>query len=73
MGDGVNIGAGAITCNYDGVTKHETKIGDGAFIGTNSSLVAPLTIGEGAYVGAGCGDHARTCRRARWPSNAARR
>ena len=57
IGDGVNIGAGAITCNYDGVTKHETKIGDGAFVGTNASLVAPLTIGEGAYVAAGCGDH----------------
>ena len=57
IGDGVNIGAGTITCNYDGVNKHETKIGDGAFVGTNSSLVAPLTIGEGAYVGAGCGDH----------------
>jgi len=53
MGDGVNIGAGTITCNYDGVAKHETVIGDGVFVGTNSSLVAPLTIGEGAYVAAG--------------------
>jgi bifunctional UDP-N-acetylglucosamine pyrophosphorylase/glucosamine-1-phosphate N-acetyltransferase len=53
VGDDVNIGAGTITCNYDGVTKHETRIGDRAFVGTNSSLVAPLTIGEGAYVGAG--------------------
>ncbi len=53
MGDGVNIGAGTITCNYDGVAKHETVIADGVFVGTNSSLVAPLTIGEGAYVGAG--------------------
>ena len=53
LGAGVNFGAGAITCNYDGVTKHETIIGDGAFIGTNSSLVAPITVGEGAYVGAG--------------------
>jgi bifunctional UDP-N-acetylglucosamine pyrophosphorylase/glucosamine-1-phosphate N-acetyltransferase len=53
IGDGVNIGAGTITCNYDGFDKHETTIGDGAFIGTNSSLVAPITIGEGAYVGAG--------------------
>ena len=43
----------SITCNYDGVAKHETRIGAGAFIGTNTSLVAPLTIGEGAYVGAG--------------------
>jgi bifunctional UDP-N-acetylglucosamine pyrophosphorylase/glucosamine-1-phosphate N-acetyltransferase len=53
IGEDVNIGAGTITCNYDGVVKHETKIGDQAFIGTNSSLVAPLTIGAGAYVGAG--------------------
>ena len=53
VGEEVNIGAGTITCNYDGVTKHETRIGDRAFVGTNSSLVAPLTIGEGAYVGAG--------------------
>jgi bifunctional UDP-N-acetylglucosamine pyrophosphorylase/glucosamine-1-phosphate N-acetyltransferase len=53
VGEEVNIGAGTITCNYDGMTKHETRIGDHAFVGTNSSLVAPLTIGEGAYVGAG--------------------
>ena len=53
MGEGVNVGAGTITCNYDGAKKHETVIGDGAFVGTNSSLVAPLTIGEGAYVAAG--------------------
>jgi bifunctional UDP-N-acetylglucosamine pyrophosphorylase/glucosamine-1-phosphate N-acetyltransferase len=53
VGERVNIGAGAITCNYDGFSKHETRIGDGAFIGTNTSLVAPLTIGEGAYVGSG--------------------
>jgi bifunctional UDP-N-acetylglucosamine pyrophosphorylase/glucosamine-1-phosphate N-acetyltransferase len=53
VGEGVNVGAGTITCNYDGVNKHETKIGDRAFIGTNASLVAPVTIGEGAYVGAG--------------------
>jgi len=53
VGEGVNIGAGTITCNYDGVAKHETRIGDHAFVGTNSSLVAPLTIGEGAYIGAG--------------------
>jgi bifunctional UDP-N-acetylglucosamine pyrophosphorylase/glucosamine-1-phosphate N-acetyltransferase len=53
VGDNVNIGAGVITCNYDGVAKHQTTIGDGAFVGTNSSLVAPLTIGEGAHVGAG--------------------
>jgi bifunctional UDP-N-acetylglucosamine pyrophosphorylase/glucosamine-1-phosphate N-acetyltransferase len=53
MGEGVNVGAGTITCNYDGAAKHETIIGDRVFVGTNSSLVAPLTIGEGAYVAAG--------------------
>jgi bifunctional UDP-N-acetylglucosamine pyrophosphorylase / glucosamine-1-phosphate N-acetyltransferase len=53
IGPDANLGAGTITCNYDGVTKHETRIGAGAFVGTNSSLVAPLTIGEGAYVAAG--------------------
>jgi bifunctional UDP-N-acetylglucosamine pyrophosphorylase/glucosamine-1-phosphate N-acetyltransferase len=53
VGDNANIGAGTITCNYDGVAKHETVIGAGAFVGTNSSLVAPVTIGAGAYVGAG--------------------
>ena len=53
MGEGVNVGAGTITCNYDGSAKHETVIGDRVFVGTNSSLVAPLTIGEGAYVAAG--------------------
>ena len=49
----VNVGAGTITCNYDGVNKSVTVIGDGAFIGSNSSLVAPLTIGAGATIGAG--------------------
>jgi bifunctional UDP-N-acetylglucosamine pyrophosphorylase/glucosamine-1-phosphate N-acetyltransferase len=53
VGDGVNVGAGTITCNYDGVAKHETRIGDGVFVGSNSTLVAPLTVGDGAYVGAG--------------------
>ncbi len=53
IGAGVNIGAGTITCNYDGVNKHETHIGDGAFIGSNSALVAPVSIGDGATVGAG--------------------
>jgi bifunctional UDP-N-acetylglucosamine pyrophosphorylase / glucosamine-1-phosphate N-acetyltransferase len=53
VGAEANLGAGTITCNYDGVNKHETVIGAGAFIGTNSSLVAPVTIGEGAYVAAG--------------------
>jgi bifunctional UDP-N-acetylglucosamine pyrophosphorylase/glucosamine-1-phosphate N-acetyltransferase len=53
IGSGVNIGAGTITCNYDGVNKHLTTIGDGAFIGSNSSLVAPVTIGAQATIGAG--------------------
>ncbi len=53
VGPGVNIGAGTITCNYDGVTKHPTTIEAGAFIGSNATLVAPVTVGEGAYVGAG--------------------
>ena len=53
IGAGVNIGAGAITCNYDGVLKHVTRIGDGAFIGSDSTLVAPVTIGANAYVAAG--------------------
>jgi bifunctional UDP-N-acetylglucosamine pyrophosphorylase / glucosamine-1-phosphate N-acetyltransferase len=52
IGDGVNIGAGTITCNYDGAQKHTTTIGDGAFIGSDSTLVAPVRIGKGAYVGA---------------------
>ena len=53
IGEEVNIGAGTITCNYDGKDKHKTKIGDASFIGTNSSLVAPISIGKNAYVGAG--------------------
>jgi bifunctional UDP-N-acetylglucosamine pyrophosphorylase/glucosamine-1-phosphate N-acetyltransferase len=53
IGAGVNIGAGTITSNYDGVNKNQTVIGDGAFIGSDSQLVAPVTIGEGAYVAAG--------------------
>jgi bifunctional UDP-N-acetylglucosamine pyrophosphorylase/glucosamine-1-phosphate N-acetyltransferase len=52
IGEKVNVGAGTITCNYDGVNKHITTIGDGAFIGSDSTLVAPVTIGRGAYVGA---------------------
>lgn len=52
VGAGVNIGAGTITCNYDGVHKHQTHIRDGSFIGSNSILVAPLEIGEGAYIAA---------------------
>ena len=53
VGAGANIGAGTITCNYDGSDKHRTTIGDGAFIGSNSALVAPLEIGAGAYIGSG--------------------
>jgi len=53
IGAGVNVGAGAITCNYDGVHKHQTTIGDGAFIGSDSTLVAPVEIGAGAYIAAG--------------------
>jgi len=53
IGRGVNIGAGTITCNYDGERKHPTTIGDGAFIGSNSTLVAPVEIGAGSYVAAG--------------------
>lgn len=53
LGEKVNVGAGTITCNYDGANKHATVIGDGAFIGSNTSLVAPVTVGEGATVGAG--------------------
>ncbi len=53
IGSGVNIGAGTITCNYDGANKHTTTIGDNAFIGTNNSLIAPVTIGHGATTGAG--------------------
>jgi len=53
MGEGVNIGAGTITCNYDGVNKSTTDIGDGVFVGSNSTLVAPVIIEEGGFVGAG--------------------
>ena len=53
MGSKVNIGAGTITCNYDGVNKHRTVIGDGMFVGSNATLVAPVTIAEGSYIGAG--------------------
>jgi bifunctional UDP-N-acetylglucosamine pyrophosphorylase/glucosamine-1-phosphate N-acetyltransferase len=53
IGAGANIGAGVITCNYDGEKKHRTTVGEGAFIGTDTQLVAPVTVGKGAYVGAG--------------------
>ena len=53
VGEAANIGAGTITCNYDGYDKFKTEIGKGAFIGSNSALVAPVTIGDGAIIGAG--------------------
>jgi len=53
IGTGVNVGAGTITCNYDGKKKHQTIIGDGAFIGSDTQLIAPVKVGEGAYVAAG--------------------
>jgi bifunctional UDP-N-acetylglucosamine pyrophosphorylase/glucosamine-1-phosphate N-acetyltransferase len=53
VGANANLGAGTVTCNYDGFAKHRTVIGKGAFVGTNSSLVAPISIGDGAYVGSG--------------------
>ncbi|KAA1190502.1 UDP-N-acetylglucosamine diphosphorylase/glucosamine-1-phosphate N-acetyltransferase [Pseudohalioglobus sediminis] len=53
MGEGVNVGAGTITCNYDGINKHKTAIGDGVFIGSNSTLVAPIDIAAGGFVAAG--------------------
>lgn len=53
IGENANIGAGTITCNYDGFDKHRTEIGAGAFVGSNSSLVAPVRIGAGAYIGSG--------------------
>ncbi len=53
IGAGVNVGAGVITCNFDGAKKHITTIGDGVFVGSDSTLVAPVSIGDGAYVGAG--------------------
>jgi len=53
VGAGANVGAGTITCNYDGVAKHRTEIGKKAFIGSNSALVAPVKVGDGAYIGSG--------------------
>jgi bifunctional UDP-N-acetylglucosamine pyrophosphorylase / glucosamine-1-phosphate N-acetyltransferase len=53
VGEGTNVGAGTITCNYDGYEKYRTDIGKGAFIGSNTSLVAPVAVGEGAYIGSG--------------------
>ncbi len=53
IGENVNVGAGTITCNYDGTHKHATIIEDGAFIGSDTQLIAPVTVGKGAYVAAG--------------------
>ena len=53
VGDGANLGAGVVTCNYDGVAKHRTTIGAGAFVGSDTMLVAPVTVGAGAITGAG--------------------
>jgi bifunctional UDP-N-acetylglucosamine pyrophosphorylase/glucosamine-1-phosphate N-acetyltransferase len=53
IGEGTNIGAGVITCNYDGVHKHATRIGKDVFVGSDSTLVAPVTVEDGAYIGAG--------------------
>jgi bifunctional UDP-N-acetylglucosamine pyrophosphorylase/glucosamine-1-phosphate N-acetyltransferase len=53
VGEGTNIGAGVITCNYDGVNKNRTRIGKGVFVGSDSTLVAPVTVEDGAYIGAG--------------------
>jgi bifunctional UDP-N-acetylglucosamine pyrophosphorylase/glucosamine-1-phosphate N-acetyltransferase len=53
VGARANIGAGTITCNYDGINKHLTRIGANAFIGSNSALVAPVSIGNGAYIASG--------------------
>ena len=53
MGAGVNVGAGTITCNYDGMNKHKTEIGEGVFVGSNSTLVAPLQIDDAGFVAAG--------------------
>lgn len=53
VGSGVNIGAGTITCNYDGVNKYKTLIEDGVFVGSNTNLVAPVSVGKNAVIGAG--------------------
>ena len=53
VGSGVNIGAGTITCNYDGAAKHRTVIGDECFVGSDTTLVAPVTLARGSYIGAG--------------------
>ena len=65
IGEDVNVGAGSITCNYDGKKKHATTIGDGAFIGSDTMMVAPVNIGAGAIIGAGSASP-RTWRPTRW-------
>ena len=67
MGERTNVGAGTITCNYDGVRKHKTKIGKHVFLGSDTMLVAPVELGDDARTGAGS-VVTRTCRRACWPS-----
>ena len=52
IGEGVNVGAGTITCNYDGVNKHQTIVEDGVFVGSDTTLVAPVRVARGAYIGA---------------------
>ena len=73
VGASANIGAGTITCNYDGFAKHQTTIGAGAFVGSNSSLVAPVTIGAGAYIGSGSVITDAMCPTTRWRWSAASR
>jgi N-acetylglucosamine-1-phosphate uridyltransferase (contains nucleotidyltransferase and I-patch acetyltransferase domains) len=53
IGSGVNVGAGSITCNYDGANKHKTVIGNDVFVGSATQLIAPVTVGDGATIGAG--------------------
>jgi bifunctional UDP-N-acetylglucosamine pyrophosphorylase/glucosamine-1-phosphate N-acetyltransferase len=71
VGAGANIGAGVIFCNYDGFSKNRTVVGAGAFVGSDTALVAPVSIGAGAYTGLRIGDHAGRGRRMRWRSGAA--
>ena len=60
LGKRVNIGAGTVTCNYDGVNKHQTVIGDNVFVGSGTKFVAPITVGPGATIGAGSTINLRT-------------
>ena len=63
IGSGTNIGAGTITCNYDGVDKYMTTIGNDVFVGSDTTLVAPVTLGDGSFIGAGIVHHRRRPRR----------